>query len=478
MAEPLRVLLLFASLPTYFPERHGVFDAARRGVAEIAGEHGAEFVVFREVVLNQAGAEIALAYARERSVDFVLVLHGGFTMGDVAHTLAASEFRLGFWAVPEPVFSGDIQLNNFVSLNMSLSIAAGRRDLTAHPAAWYFGAPESDDFRQRFGTTLDALRILRETGSRRVGLVGGVAPTFYNMQVDRKRLARTWNTEVVDIEMAALRAAAGKVRESAVDTAVEEMRAAGSARVPEADMRLSARYAQALVDLAHEHDLHGLAVSDWPDLQADPGFHPGAAFSWVEERTDIAVASEGDVMGALSHLAARAASGKGGCLVDLCAPDPQSGALLAWHGGGGPLHLADGGGVSWIAHPMLGRGDGQSTRPGTIADYRFAPGPVTLARIGRDGTSVFALEAQVVEGPSEGFLGARGWLEDFRVNAEPLALQDVIETVLHHGIEHHFVLMTGHHGSAFAELATWTGAKLQGALRAQPFLSPAEPLKR
>ena len=32
-----------------------------------------------------------------------------------------------------------------------------------------------------------------------------------------------------------------------------------------------------------EDGFAGLAVSDWPALQDDPGMHPGAAFTWLEE---------------------------------------------------------------------------------------------------------------------------------------------------------------------------------------------------
>lgn len=473
MPDGLKVLVLFGSLPSYFPERHGVFEAARRFLPALGANAGAEITFYPRTLVNEADTREALAFASEAGSDFLLLLHGGFTMGDVARTLAQSDFRIGFWAIPEPVFERDIQLNNFVSLNMSVSIAAGVRDLATRPVAWYFGTADSSDFFSRFTTTLSALRIARATAGRRVGLIGGLAPTFYNMEVDRRHLAERWDTTILDLDIESLRAAATRVPEGAVNATVTAMAAAAHVATGVLGMQLSARYALALRDIAASEHLDALAISDWPALQDNPGFHPGAAFSWLEESVGMAIASEGDALGALSQIATITATGRPGCIVDLCAPDPATGLLLAWHGGGGPLHLAGGSEARWIDHPMMGRGRPGAARIGTIADFIFAPGPVTLLRVGRNGDTIFALEARVVEGTSPGFDGARGWLGEFRIGDAEMTLADVIETIMHHGLEHHFVLMPGHHGAVFAELATWTASRWQPASPAARYLPPA-----
>ncbi len=79
-------------------------------------------------------------------------------MGDVARTVAASEFRAGFWSVPEPVRTGDVQLNNFVSLNMSMSIARQVRNLKTQPVQSYHGAPDSPALQARLRTTFSAIK--------------------------------------------------------------------------------------------------------------------------------------------------------------------------------------------------------------------------------------------------------------------------------------------------------------------------------
>ena len=68
--------------------------------------------------------------------------------------------------------------------------------------------------------------------------------------------------------------------------------------------------------------------------------HPGAAFSWLEENDELPVASEGDILGAVTQLVTKSLTGKLGCLLDMTSPDFDRDQILMWHGGGGPLFMA------------------------------------------------------------------------------------------------------------------------------------------
>jgi L-fucose isomerase-like protein len=394
-------------------------------------------------------------------------------MGDVARTIAASHFRAGFWSVPEPERTGDVQLNNFVSLNMSLSIARGVRDLAARPVQWYHGAPDDPALAARLTCTLRALAAVRALQGARVAVVGGLAMTFYNMEVSTSALRARLGVEVTHHDIHALTGRLAAQDPARVTAEVAAMAAAAPVRgVSDAQMRLTAACALALRDMARGHD--ALAVSDWPALQADPGMHPGAAFSWLETVDHLPVASEGDVMGAVTQIVARSLSGRTGALLDMTEPDFGTDRLLVWHGGGGPLHLADAAGAAWINHPMIGRADPDGPRFGAIADFVFAPGPVTLLRIGRDGAAAFAMTGRVVVLEPSGFDGCRGWLADMAVAGEAAHVRDVVATVMGHGIEHHFVLIPGDHAAAALEFAAWTGARPQRLRRFRDHLDAGD----
>lgn len=237
---------------------------------------------------------------------------------------------------------------------------------------------------------------------------------------------------------------------------VAAMAAAAPVRgVSDGQMRLTAACALSLRDMAAGHA--ALAVSDWPALQTDPGMHPGAAFSWIETQDGLPVASEGDVLGAVTQIMARSLAGRTGALLDMTKPDFAFDRLLVWHGGGGPLHLADAAGAAWINHPMIGRSDPAGPHFGAIADYVFAPGPATLLRVSRDGGALFAMGGTVVAQDPSGFDGCRGWLDGMTVAQDAAMVRDVVATVMGHGLEHHFVLIPGDHQPAALECAAWTG---------------------
>ena len=144
-----------------------------------------------------------------------------------------------------------------------------------------------------------------------------------------------------------------------------------------------------------------------------------------------------------------------GCLLDMTAPDLTRDQILMWHGGGGPRYMLRGH-LTWINHPMIGRGTDAGPIFGAIADSRFAHGDCTILRIAGHGTAHFAVEGMVSEGPAEGVTGCRGWVGGFSARAGPCPAEDVVTTVLEHGIEHHLVLVQDRHRAAFEELGAWS----------------------
>lgn len=120
---------------------------------------------------------------------------------------------------------------------------------------------------------------------------------------------------------------------------------------------------------------------------------------------------------------------------------------------------------------MIGRGTPEGPRHGAIADPVFRDGPVTLARIARDGGALFGLTAQVRGRDPSGFAGCRGWLQDFSIGGEEASLEDAVATIMGHGLEHHFVLMPQHLAGVLAEFGTWTGMTLPGRIPMQDHLS-------
>lgn len=459
----MKLGLIRASLPSYFPEKHGVWDAAEAALGSLCDAEDVTLYVHADIPMDTRQTETALSACRAQGIDFILLLHGGFTMGDVARTVAASEFRCGFWSVPEPVRIGDVQLNNFVSLNMSMSIARQVRDLSKYPAQWYHGAPESADLQNKLRCTLRALKAARSLSGARIGVVGGLAMTFYNMEVSTSDLRARLGVEVAHHDMHELTGRMAALDADLVAAEVTQMASAAEVSgVSDDQMALTARAALALLEIAKAGEYAALAVSDWPALQEDPGMHPGAAFTWLEERHTLPIASEGDVLGAVTQLIARSLTGRVGYLLDMTEPDLEAGQLLMWHGGGGPLYLANEQGAKWINHPMIGRGTEAGPIYGAISDLVFRDGPVTVFRVARNAGAFFGMTARVSGRDPSGFTGCRGWLENFEIDGQRADLEDVVASVMTHGLEHHFVLVPGDIAGVLTEFASWTAMDILG----------------
>lgn len=461
----MKLGLIRASLPSYFPEKHGVWAAAETALATLCVDEGVEVYGHPDIPMDARDTEGALAACRAQGVDFVLLLHGGFTMGDVARTVAASEFRCSFWSVPEPVRTGDVQLNNFVSLNMSMSIARQVRDLSVRPVQWYHGAPDSAALQDRLRCTLRAVKAAKVLKGARIGVIGGLAMTFYNMEVSTSELRKRLGVDVAHHDMHELTGRMATLDADLVAAEAAEMASAAEiSGVSEDQMALTARAALALVEMAKAGGYAALAVSDWPALQDNPGMHPGAAFTWLEERHNLPVASEGDVLGAVTQLVAASVTGRVGYLLDMTEPDLEAGQLLMWHGGGGPLYLADDDGAKWINHPMIGRGTEAGPIYGAISDLVFRDGPVTVFRVARNASAFFGMTAQVSGRDPSGFTGCRGWLDSFEIGGQQVGLEDVVASVMAHGLEHHFVLVPGDVAGILTEFASWTGMDILGGV--------------
>ena len=247
--------LVNASLPSYFPQKHGVFEAARKTLERIAEDGGHQIVEASSIPMDAIQARSALTELQTAGADFIILLHGGFTMGDVVRELALSTLPLGVWATPEPVLTGDVQLNNFVSLNMSMSIARGVRDLNRHPVQWYLGAPEDPSLIARLGQSVRALAACKALQGARIGMVGGLAPTFYNMEVSSDTLVRSLGVWIEHVDMHTLTDLMATQSDEDVVREQAAMSAAATVDgVSDAQMALTARAALGLRALAQKAD--------------------------------------------------------------------------------------------------------------------------------------------------------------------------------------------------------------------------------
>ena len=458
MIKP-KIAYVGAHLESYLARESGVFSESAAGLQRLADSLGFELVVSAPIVTADEAAATATAL-QAQGVDLVLLQSSSFAMGDVVAPFAQSPMLLGLWAPSEPTHAGPPLLGNYVSMNLNAGIMT-RYLRPRRPFKWFFGNTDHAWFAPRLAVTVQALRATKTMASARVGVIGGLAPTFFNLLCDERRVHERIGTRFHEHEMAELLDCQSLASDAEVAAVVAAMHrhAGGRVEVSTRDMEVSARLYIGMRQMAQKQGYSALAVSDWPRLQDTLQIHPGLAFSWLNEVDGIPVAAEGDRLGATSMLLLDAVSGTRSSLLDMIDIDLPCDAALMWHMGGSPLALAGPGGVSIKNHPTLGRKAPGGVRAGAIADFIFAPGPCTITRIAGDAQALVIVEGDIVAGPSAGFEGSRGWVTNFRINQRAASVADMINTALVEGLEHHFVLSTGSHAAALAEIAAWTGMK-------------------
>ncbi len=459
----LKIGVILSSLPTYFPQKYGVFEQVVKTIDSICRQQQVPFVVAKTVPMNGDDTRAVLDDFQRQGVSFVILVHGGFTMGDVAREVATSTLPTAIWATVEPTLEGDVQLNNFVSLNMSMSIFRKCRDCNAHPVVWVYGNPQDAHIQRQLTTQITALKVKHQLQSLKIGLIGNVAPTFYNMQVSTLRLKQQLGVSVEEDNIQVLLQRMDAVDNTKIQTEYAKMQQhIDFSAMNESQIDKTIRCVLALRKIAQDGGYGALAVSDWPVLQQAPySMHPGMAFSWLEHCDSLPVASEGDVLGAVTQYVALQITGRVGCILDMTLPQYDTDRILLWHGGGGALSYADGytdgKKVSCVPHPMIGRGTDTENSFGAIADFQFATGEYSVFRISDDGCGLWAIAADIrpAETGATGYTGCRGWIHNYRSVQGTCDTHAIVSSIMKYGIEHHFILAPNCLLDILQSAATW-----------------------
>lgn len=74
------------------------------------------------------------------------------------------------------------------------------------------------------------------------------------------------------------------------------------------------------------------------------------------------------------------------------------------------------------------------------------------------------MTANIAGRDPSGFAGCRGWLDTFEIDGEAASLEDVVATVMAHGLEHHFILVPGDVSGVLCEFASWLGMDILGRI--------------
>lgn len=447
-----KIGLLITHSDNYYALKYDIPKHYVQGLKDIAKQLDIEIVTYG-IIKEAYEAKQARAFFEAQAVDYVLILVAAFSTGDIMMEFDGFQQPMGVWAAQDPLKDGDIQLNATVSMNLFISIAQRSFTQRKH-IKWFYGEPTSEQFQQRMQTSMRALRAYHIWRNGRIGILGGVAPTFFNLE-NTCEFEKLQGCDFVSLTIEDLKKAIEDTdaHELAEMEQVILHSANDTSKLPIASLKMGASVLAGLCHLVDTYQIDALAASCWPDFQDHFHIVPCVPFTLLAKLKKVPVACEGDIGGAISLLLAQSISGSIPTLMDLTSISSKEDELLLWHCGIGSVDLQPSHGVSILPHPMLDRKNPNRELMGLAYDYAFKEGAITMLRYSNEA-SLFVIQA-MTSSSTLGYSGTRGNLYGFHTKQQRYHVDDVIETLMKEGMEHHLIVCLGHHEEALHEFAKY-----------------------
>ncbi len=393
-----------------------------------------EFV--NDLVIEIEDAQAATRELSRKAIDGLVCISGTFHLGHLVLELARTiKAPLMLWGLNElPYDGGKIRLNSVcgVNLNASNLYKAGIRD---------YHAIIQDTVDENW---IDAVRIKAALSSSRVGIAGYRAHGFFNIDVDEPATYRELGVLVDHYELADIfNSPAGHAEVKAEKGKYSDLFDVTGISSDQLD--LVASLAAKLRSFLDSRNISALALRCWPEFAATYGISPCAAMSLLQSEGRI-IACEGDIDGALSMLAHRAAGAETPFLADLSQINIEGNFALLWHCGVAPCNLWDGTCVRSLDTYFAGG-------KGVTADFVMKPGVVSIMRMDSVGGRYRMFMQSALGIPMEKEL--RGTYLKV-VFEEPV--KSVFERIIYNGIAHHASMAYGEYRlplEIFARMRGW-----------------------
>lgn len=440
----LKIGLIGIDHPTYYATFYNVYNTSLEKVEELGRSEGFE-IKYAHYILPEDDLNGIVEEINSQDLDMILLQNSGFSSGDIAAAFEKVQCKICFWGVEEPTSSGDVKLHSMVSLNLFSSISKrnykNKKDIT-----WVYGNADNAVFVDRFAEILAVLRADKILATTRIGFVGEIAQTFYNLAFDSGVIKEKISACVHQISTDVIRERFENVSQEEYQAckALFEKTTSAVCCKQEA-VETTCKIACALAGLAKENNYSTLAMSCWPFFQEEFNIVPCVAFTLASKLADVAVSCEGDVGGAISMLIAAKLSNTMPTLMDFTQLSSDLQSVLLWHCGIASLDfLPKKEDVKVINHPMMYRKDSEDMRMGCSYDAVFEDQPITILRFTEDFTKLFYAEGVSNKAVAKGFDGTRCYIGSLKQDGEKYSAMDVLGTVLESGVEHHLVICKGH----------------------------------
>lgn len=408
-----------------------------------------ELIYEENILIDENKINKALDRLKERNIDLLIVECGTYTYGSAMARIINmfKDTPLLLWGFREPFIKGfrGLPLNSLCALNMfgSFLHKAGKK------YSYVYGNIEEEDVLRKINHTILAVKVKTKLKNSRFCVIGGRVPGFYLSNADELRMKFEIGPEIINYSIAALLEDAKHIERELVQNEINLMKKeVDEIRTSEDMLEKSARIYLAIKNFKEKNDIDCFTVKCWPEFQEIFNCSVCGVVSRLNNK-GIITSCEGDITGLLTMYVQYLISNEPCFFADIVNVNVD-GIVKVWHCGPAPICLAKKGCVTkYIEHPTIKNGIGFA------AEFKMKQSRLMMLKIkeNKDSYTMFMAKGKGVEEDRD--LVANQADIKFDKPAE-----DVIDTIMQNGIEHHFAVAYKDIEKELLETCKWIGIEV------------------
>ncbi|MBN1298399.1 MAG: hypothetical protein JW997_01785 [Actinobacteria bacterium] len=431
------------------------FKSYQKDLAKMADKYGFELHVIDTVMQNMEQAQNIRKEIEASQLDFVILFHPSYIIGDNVYEIMKSGANFGLWAIEELSETGPMTFASFVNISQNVGISLHNFLKKPVKTKWFFGDMASKFFKPRFDITIKALSALKAIKNSRVAQIGKLADGHINHMANPRAIYQYLGVDVTrDYEVEDIIALGDKMPEAEVSQVYKKVLGTCKiSRVSEQKVLDSVKMYLAIKKICRENGYSAVAFSCWPKLMPLKEM-TGCLVNSLLNSDGISAGCEADVMGTISMLILQKITNQPVALMDLAKFDEADQSLLLWHCGSAPFEMANERGVICEKHYFADYAESVKNA-GPVTDLIFKKSDVTIFRISGEGDKFYYVTGKFFDPDKPSFSGSRGWVNELKFYEEPIKAWDLANTFLTNGLPHHFPIVLQNVAAYIEEYAYW-----------------------
>jgi L-fucose isomerase-like protein len=437
------------------------FAAYAKELETLGSRMSFEVVHYTRAVTTVGEARAVREDMEAKGVDFLLLFHPAYIIGDNVYELMKTRAAIGLWAIEEPREDGPMPLASFVNLCQNMGIAHQMFKGSPRKVKWFFGPIDGPLFLPRFEITVRALFAVKNLRNARVAQIGKLMDGHINHSLDNRDISAHLGIDLNrDYEIEDVVAMADRMSDREAAAEMDRINGSGAKHaMGEAKILYAVKMGVAVKKLAEDNGWSAVAFSCAPKLIALKGTI-GCLVNSILNDALIPGGCEADVGGTVSMLVLKLLSDQSTVLMDLPRFDVTDNSLMIWHCGTAPLDMAGRTGIVLEKHYMAENSNDPILKDlGPVVNVSFTPGEMTVFRITGEADSFYYFTGRFVDDGKKTYNGSRGWVKDLKLYREPVKVIDLMNTVMTRAWAHHFPMVMRDVSAYLEELAWWLDLK-------------------